>query len=290
MNISESYAEPSLGEIILLLQQNNLPINDIEPGKQHFIVSRIEDEIVGCIGIEGYGELGLIRSLSVKQSYQNKGVGKELYSKALQYCLEKGFNKIYLLTTTAAKYFEAKGWKRIDRAAVPKIMHTSKEFSEICPTTAICMELSIIPHMAGKIFADGFNCAQAVFYPFAIQAGFLPEHALKLATGFGAGMVYQGETCGAITGAMMAIGIKNGRSLADDYDSKDKTYMLINEMYKRFINIHGSILCKELLKLENSQPDSWANANNKGLFKSHCPIFVKDAASIVDDLLQKTEK
>ena len=84
-------------------------------------------------------------------------------------------------------------------------------------------------------FSEGFNCAQACFYPIAVKSGMEPEHALKLTTGFGAGMVFRGEMCGAITGSMMAIGLVHGRSQADDNDSKDKTYMLIKELPKLFL-------------------------------------------------------
>lgn len=132
-------------------------------------------------------------------------------------------------------------------------------------------------------FNEGFNCAQACFYPFAIQAGIEPEHALKLTTGFGAGMVFRGEMCGAITGSMMAISLLHGRSKHDDYDSKDKTYILIKELHKQFFQLHGSIHCKDLLRLDNVEPESWEKA--KDLFKTHCPLYVEDAARITDTIL-----
>jgi C_GCAxxG_C_C family probable redox protein len=139
--------------------------------------------------------------------------------------------------------------------------------------------------IAQNKFSEGFNCAQASFYPFAIKSGMDPEQALKLTTGFGAGMVFRGEMCGAITGSMMAIGLVHGRSQADDYDSKDKTYMLIKEMHKQFTEKHGSIICKDLLKLENNESESWEKA--KDLFKTHCPVFVRDAVSITEEIVNK---
>jgi C_GCAxxG_C_C family probable redox protein len=284
--IIEQYIKPDFSPIIQLLKESNLPTSDLEAGKQDFYVAYNANSIIGCIGIEKYKPQGLIRSFAVANDFKNKGFGKELYNHIIEHALREGFTKLFLLTTTADKYFEAKGWKRTERETVPLAMHGSKEFSEICPSTAICMELSLIPEMAAEIFSDGFNCAQAVFYPFALQSGILPENALKLATGFGAGMVYQGETCGAITGAMMAIGMASGRSRIEDYDAKEKTYMLINDLYKRFRKKHGTILCKELLKLENTQPESWAKAGEERKFDTACPLFVKDAATITEEIIK----
>jgi len=281
------YSKSDLLPIIQLLKENNLPSSDIEAGKQVFFVAEYNDTIIGCIGIEEYNSFGLIRSLAVTKSKKNLGLGKKLHTRAIENCIVKGLKKTYLLTSTADNYFELLGWKQIKRADVPSIIQSSKEFSSICPSTAICMELSLFPYIAGKLFSEGFNCAQSTFYPFAVRSGILPEAALKLTTGFGSGMVYRGETCGAVTGVMMAIGLIYGRSEANDYDSKDKTYMLIKEMYKRFCNKHGSIVCKELLKLENNSPESWDRANSEGLFETHCPLFVKDAVIITEELLKK---
>jgi len=141
--------------------------------------------------------------------------------------------------------------------------------------------------IANMKFAAGFNCAQASFYPFAIQKGIEPELALKLTTGFGAGMVFRGETCGAITGSMMAIGLFEGRSRSNDYDSKEKTYMLINELYKRFCEKHGTILCKDLLNMNSNLKENWDKAEK--LFQTKCPIFVRDAVSITEELPNKCE-
>ena len=272
--------------IIQLLKENNLPWSDIELGKQFFFIAKRENQIVGCIGIEVYESLGMLRSFSITESYKNNSLGKMLYNKLIEYCLDNELQKLYILTTTADKYFEKLGWKMIRRDVVPLIIQNSNEFSSICPSSAACMELSLVPSYSNRIFGEGFNCAQAVFLPFALKAGISQENALKLTTAFGAGMVYRGETCGAITGAMMAIGLNSGRSSASDYNSKDKTYMLINELYKRFQQKHGSILCKELLKLDDTGHESWAKASGEGLFDIQCPLYVKEAVGITEELLK----
>src|SRR5690606_21662821 len=133
---------------------------------------------------------------------------------------------------------------------------------------------------AEKIFKSGFNCAQSVFVPFAREYKIDAEAALKLSTGFGAGMVYRGETCGAVTGAMMAIGLVYGRKMASDTASRDKTYELINRFYTEFKKMHGSIICKELLKTDISTEEGRKQAGKDDLFNRICPTLVKDAAAI----------
>jgi hypothetical protein len=64
--------------------------------------------------------------------------------------------------------------------------------------------------------------------------------------------------------------------------------MLINELYKKFKEKHGSILCKDLLKLEGNTSDSWQAAKNNGLFDTHCPRFVKDAVYITEEILNRS--
>lgn len=134
-------------------------------------------------------------------------------------------------------------------------------------------------------FAEGFNCAQATFFPHAIETGIDPTTALKLTTGFGAGMIYRGEMCGAITGSMMAIGLKTGRFVASDIAARDITYKLIEELHKQFIQKHGSIQCKELLQLSGTNTDAWKKAQE--LFKTKCPVYVKDAALITEKILKE---
>lgn len=284
--IIEQFVEDNLSPIIHLLSENNLPTSDLEFGKQVFFIAREESKIVGCIGIEKYEKNGLLRSLAVSESIKKKGIGRKLHNQLVEFAITKGLEKLYLLTTTANKYFEKIGWLKIERSLVPDSVLNSSEFSSICPSTAICKELSLIPYFAEQIFDDGFNCAQSVLLPFALKAGISKENALKLTTGFGAGMVYRGETCGAITGAMMAIGLAKGRSKVDEQVLKENTYRLTNKLYNEFKRKHGTIICKELLKLENTNPVSWDKANEKGLFDIQCPLYVKDAAFITAELLK----
>lgn len=136
-----------------------------------------------------------------------------------------------------------------------------------------------------QCFLSGFNCAQAVFSTYSGELGLDPELALKIAGSFGGGMGLIGETCGAVTGAIMLIGLKYGKVRVDDTAAKEKTYALVQEYKRQFVELNGSVRCKELLGYDISIPEEMSTAGEKNLFKTLCPKLVKDSAEIVEKLL-----
>ena len=131
-------------------------------------------------------------------------------------------------------------------------------------------------------FDDGYSCAQAVFSAYAEKLGMDRQTALKVSAGFGGGMGRMGETCGAITGAFMALGLKYG---GPDSESKDKTYELVRELADRFRARHGSLECRELLGCDVSTPEGRQRAKEQGLHSTVCTQIVRDAAEILEGLL-----
>ncbi|MHC4727270.1 MAG: C-GCAxxG-C-C family protein [Planctomycetota bacterium] len=135
-------------------------------------------------------------------------------------------------------------------------------------------------------FKKGFNCSQAVFDTFSEQLGLDCDTASKVATGFGGGM-RMGGTCGAVTGAFMALGLKYGNSTAKDKEGKAITYKKIEEFTKRFKSRNNSVTCRELLNCDISTPEGMKEAQGKGLFSSTCPRMVQDAAEILEEMLNE---
>ena len=138
---------------------------------------------------------------------------------------------------------------------------------------------------AASLFNDGFNCAQSVFCPFAVDMGMERDAALKTAQAFGGGMAQMGETCGAVTGAFMAIGLKYGRTRADDDESKRRTYALVREFVEQFRARNGTIVCRELLGCDIGTTEGNRIAKDKQLFSTVCPGFVRDAVIILEEML-----
>jgi C_GCAxxG_C_C family probable redox protein len=139
---------------------------------------------------------------------------------------------------------------------------------------------------AVTLFQQGFNCSQAVCAAHASSLGLSRDMALKIAAGFGGGMGGHGEVCGAVTGAIMAVGLKTGSVEATDAAAKKNTYALTRQLIDQFTERHGSILCRELLGCDLSQPAGLQHARDAQLFTTRCPLFVQDAAEIVSTLIE----
>jgi amino-acid N-acetyltransferase len=126
-----------------LLQKNNLPTDDIPTELPHFFVVKDNGVLIGTIGLECYGSCGLLRSMATDINYRNRGIASALVAELLRYAKRLGLMEIYLLTETAADYFERKGFKRIDRNEAPDEIRASAEFSHVCPSTAVLMKKEI---------------------------------------------------------------------------------------------------------------------------------------------------
>jgi C_GCAxxG_C_C family probable redox protein len=138
---------------------------------------------------------------------------------------------------------------------------------------------------AVSCFNEGFMCSQAVLSAYVGQFGLDREAALKVSAAFGGGMGRMGETCGAVTGAFMVIGLKYGRTAVQDTRSHEKTNRLVKEFVGRFKSLNGSIVCRELLGCDLSTPDGMKIFTDKKLRDTLCTKFVRDAAEIVQQLL-----
>ena len=93
------------------------------------------------------------------------------------------------------------------------------------------------------------------------------------------------ETCGAVTGAYMVIGLKYGRSDIFDLSAKEKTYKLVREFSEKFKSRNGSIVCRELLGVDISTVEGMKAAKQKNIHGTCCQKYVKDAAEIIEEIL-----
>jgi C_GCAxxG_C_C family probable redox protein len=138
---------------------------------------------------------------------------------------------------------------------------------------------------AGALFEEGFNCSQSVCAAFSDEFGFEREQALRVSSAFGGGMGHNDEVCGAVSGALMVIGMKYGRVVAEDLEAKQKCYDLAREFFMEFRSLHGSIRCTDLLEYDISTEEGLEMAREKDLFNTRCVHFVSDAAKMLDRIL-----
>ena len=139
MNILDASASHR-DAIIRLLQSQNLPTEDLPLTLQDFYVAMEDDNVVGLIGMERYGAFGLLRSMVVHPDYRNRHIAEKLVQLLEEKAATSGIQALYLLTETAERYFDRKGYAKIGRAEVPAEVQVSSEFSHVCPVSATVMK------------------------------------------------------------------------------------------------------------------------------------------------------
>lgn len=140
---------------------------------------------------------------------------------------------------------------------------------------------------AVQLFAAGYSCSQAVLVARAEQHGLSEEVAFKLSAAFGGGMGRQGEVCGAVSGALMALGLEKGYTKPDDKAGKEHIYELTRQFCAEFSRRSGGLRCSELLGCQIGTPEGLRQAQEQNLFKTVCPGLVAEASQILDEMLGK---
>jgi C_GCAxxG_C_C family probable redox protein len=136
---------------------------------------------------------------------------------------------------------------------------------------------------ARNFFHTGANCAQSVVAAFAPDFGMDAETAFAVARGFGSGMA-TGEVCGALSGAVMVIGLSTGLDV-ENGPAKQEAYRLVKEFVRQFEARFGSTCCRILIGCDVSDPQTAQYAREKGLFVSVCTPLVTGAVAMLEDLL-----
>jgi C_GCAxxG_C_C family probable redox protein len=144
---------------------------------------------------------------------------------------------------------------------------------------------------ANERFKSGFNCSQSVLSAFAEDFGLSRDSCLRLASPFGSGIARMQETCGAVTGALMAIGLKYGKGENGTEDDKTIAYrqsqFLVNEFKKR----NTTICCRQLLDgYDMNSPQEMAKIMELDLYNNYCLKYIQDAVEITETILSDKEK
>lgn len=134
-------------------------------------------------------------------------------------------------------------------------------------------------------FNQGITCSSAVFSAFAEDLGLDDMMARKIACGFGAGISRTGNICGAVSGAILVIGLKYGKTEKGDDAATVKTRARTREFMEEFSKRNGSVNCAELLGYNLNNQDEYDEAAKANLFRTRCPAYVRDAADILERIL-----
>lgn len=134
-------------------------------------------------------------------------------------------------------------------------------------------------------FNQGITCSSAVFSAFSEELGLDDKTAKKIGCGFGAGISRTGNICGAVSGAIMVIGLKYGKAEQGDDRATEKTRALTRRFIQEFIKKNGSVNCTELLGFNLNNQDEYEAAGREKLFRTKCPELVRDASVILEKIL-----
>lgn len=137
---------------------------------------------------------------------------------------------------------------------------------------------------AMNIFRSGLNCAQTILAIYAEDLQLDSDLALSISCGFGAGMGRLQETCGAVTGSYMVLGLYNAKKHNDTKDRKDKTYSMIQAFNDKFISLHGTTNCKKLINCDLRTEEGHKYALDNNVFETVCEKCILDSISILKDL------
>jgi C_GCAxxG_C_C family probable redox protein len=139
-------------------------------------------------------------------------------------------------------------------------------------------------------FDNKYNCAQSVLTAFANELDMPEDELLRVACAFGGGMGRQQHTCGAVTGAAMALGLKFGKGINDSDDKKLQTYEKTVELFDEFTRLNGSVNCRILLNnLDMRDANDYNTIIEQNLFNTSCRKYVADAVKITERIIQNSK-
>ena len=137
--------------------------------------------------------------------------------------------------------------------------------------------------VAVEAFEKGYNCAQSVVEAYRDESGLDRDTAWKVAAGFGGGLGRSAETCGAVSGAVIVIGLHSKES--DPGSAKAHTYEKVKLFIKKFKEVYCSVICRDILGEDISTEEGLKRAHELGLFSGRCKEIVREAVKILEGLV-----
>lgn len=123
-----------------LLNAAHLPLAGVADALDGFVVAEAAEGIVGTAAIEVCCDNALLRSVAVAPAWRSRGLGRALVTRVISDAEARGIDALYLLTTTAERYFPSFGFQQVARETVPSDVRETDEFREACPASAVVMK------------------------------------------------------------------------------------------------------------------------------------------------------
>ena len=288
-----------LGAIRVLLAVCLLPSQDVKDESIVFFVAESERGIIGVCGIEQCDDAtALLRTLGVMPGYRKQQIGRRLLQRAISHAEDTGVDEMYLVTETAGDYFSSNGFTTHDKKATPDALKASRQLTQRSPASALLMTRSMrtvatdiktagksqISNRAKRHFDDGYHCAESVLLAAAEHAGISSPLIPGIATGFCHGTARTWGTCGALSGAIMAVNLTHGRNSPAQCPSGN--YQAVQSLIEGFAKTCGSTLCSELMGCDLDTRDGLKTYQDDRL-RDHCRGFVGVAARLAAQIIDE---
>jgi len=144
MTLQIDNATPEEKELLVsLLNKADLLTEDLPEGLSNFLLAKEGDELVGVAGLELFGSVGLLRSVAVSPAHQGQGIAGQMVEHLLANADKQKLQAVYLITTTADRYFDRYGFTAVDRQQVPEAIQQTRQFSGLCPSSAVVMKRNL---------------------------------------------------------------------------------------------------------------------------------------------------
>ena len=137
---------------------------------------------------------------------------------------------------------------------------------------------------AAELFLEGRSCSQAVVLAFSDLTGLDNHFAAKMAASFGGGMGRMREVCGAVSGALMALGALKGYDDVSDIEIKKAHYVKVQAIMKGFEQELSSYICRDIIKVLGAQEPSPTPRTEEFYKARPCEKCVRCAARLLDTL------
>lgn len=288
-------SDADLPAISKLLQGCELPHDDVH-ARVHFMVAEENGHLVGVGGIEPCGaSVALLRAFAVQPAVRGRGIARALYEAVRAQAYATGIRDVYLLTTTAERYFTRLGFTPVARDDAPEAIRRTRQFCALCPDTAQLMHVrledaapnGVDPGASGRaLFDAGYYCAEAVLLAVARHAGVDSPLIPAIATGFCSGVSRTSGMCGALTGGILGLNLAYGRDRAGE--SVEQNYRMVQRLVAEFDAACGSTQCSALLGCDLGTPEGQQAFRDHALHtrcREFSAIATRIAVALCDDAL-----
>lgn len=268
-------------------------------GRARFFVAVSDLGIIGCSGLEHLGDgCGLVRALVVMPGFRKQHIGRHLFQRLVVHAEEAGIEDIYLLTERARDYFSHLGFSPCCREQAPAVLQTSLHYQRSDTTGTILMHHPLHAQessefLAGTVartakfhFDNGYFCSESVLLAVSEHLGISSPLLPAIATGFSHGVARTWGTCGAVSGAIMGIGLATGRR--NPGDAPTATQQGVRSLIQQFTEHCGATHCSELLACDLDTREGQRVYQDNHL-RSQCREYVGTAARLAASIIRQVE-